>query len=216
MTGLKIGKADTKYSMAFTTAALLFQESVRVAELFVELRDWKAVRDRVITQNLLQTRTANTSKRFYSEIASRLKTLYIDELVLLAEGSSYEQGQLLWIAVCRRYAFIADFAREVLRERYVSLQMTLEPEDFDIFFNQKALWHDELDRIAEATRIKARQTVFKMLKEAGLVTFEHVINPAVLSARMLETVAHRREDVLLFPVSAADLRLASAHLAKDA
>lgn len=185
-----------------------------MAELFVELRDWKGVRDRVITQNLLQARTANTSKRFYSEITSRLKTLCIDELVLLVEGSSHEQRQLLWIAVCRRYVFIADFAREVLRERYISLKMMLQPEDFDIFFNQKALWHDELDRIAETTRVKARQTVFKMLKEAGLITFDYVINPVVLSAPLLE-VAYQRQDVLLFPVSMADLRLASSQLASS-
>lgn len=217
--GLRIGKADAKYSMAFTTGGLLFQESVRVAELFCELRDWAAVRDRVITHNLLQARTANTSRRFYSEITSRLKTLYIDEqideLALLVEGSSYEQSQLLWIAVCRRYAFIADFAREVLRERYISLKMTLQPEDFDIFFNQKAHWHDELDRIADATRMKARQTVFKMLREAGLITFDHVINPTVPSARVLEAIAaHQREDVLFFPVSMADLRLVSSRLAE--
>lgn len=186
-----------------------------VAELYRGLRDWKAVRDRVITQNLLQARTANTSRRFYSEIASRLKTLYIDELTLLVEGSSYEQSQLLWIAVCRRYAFIADFAREVLRDRYISLKMTLQPEDFDIFFNQQAHWHDELDSIAETTRVKARQTVLKMMKEAGLIAFDNAINPTVLSARVLDVVAaHRREDVLLFPVSMADLRLASAHLAE--
>ncbi|MEL7358179.1 MAG: DUF1819 family protein [Cyanobacteria bacterium J06560_6] len=201
--------------MAFTTASLLFQESVMVAELYRGLRDWKAVRDRVITQNLLQARTANTSRRFYSEIASRLKTLYIEELTLLTEGTSHEQSQLLWIAVCRRYAFIADFAREVLRERYLSLKMTLQPEDFDIFFNQQAHWHDELDSIAEATRVKARQTVLKMMKEAGLITFDNTINPTVLSARVLDVVAaHRREDVLLFPVSMADLRLASVHLAE--
>ncbi|MEO1386732.1 MAG: DUF1819 family protein [Cyanobacteria bacterium J06634_6] len=201
--------------MAFTTGSLLFQESVMVAELYRGLRDWKAVRDRVITQNLLQARTANTSRRFYSEIASRLKTLYIDELTLLVEGSSYEQSQLLWIAVCRRYAFIADFAREVLRDRYISLKMTLQPEDFDIFFNQQAHWHDELDSIAETTRVKARQTVLKMMKEAGLIAFDNAINPTVLSARVLDVVAaHRREDVLLFPVSMADLRLASAHLAE--
>lgn len=186
-----------------------------VAELYRGLRDWKAVRDRVITQNLLQARTANTSRRFYSEIASRLKTLYIEELTLLTEGTSHEQSQLLWIAVCRRYAFIADFAREVLRERYLSLKMTLQPEDFDIFFNQQAHWHDELDSIAEATRVKARQTVLKMMKEAGLITFDNTINPTVLSARVLDVVAaHRREDVLLFPVSMADLRLASVHLAE--
>ena len=51
------------------------------------------------------------------------------------------------------------------------------------FFNQKAEWHDELDRIAHATQVKVRQIIFKMMREAGLLTEDHIINPVVLSAQ---------------------------------
>ena len=72
-----------KYSMSFTTAALLHQESVNLAELYLEQGDWNEVRNEVIARNLLQTRTTSSAKRICREICSRLKHLNKDELALL-------------------------------------------------------------------------------------------------------------------------------------
>ncbi|WP_228024832.1 DUF1819 family protein [cf. Phormidesmis sp. LEGE 11477] len=207
--------------MSFTTGSLFHQESITVAELFLKLQDWRAVREAVLADNLLQFKTVNTQKRVYREITSRLKTLCVSEalpmenraLKLLVQGTVQEQKQILWLAVCRRYRFIAEFARDVLRERYLNFQRVIAHEDFDIFFNHKADWHDELDRIANATRVKARQILFKMLKEADFLAFDNVINPTLLSARLIEVIAsQRKDDILFFPVSPVDVRLARSRL----
>jgi hypothetical protein len=92
---------------------------------------------------------------------SRLRTLGPDELEFLVAASHQEQAYLLWLATCRQYRFIADFAVEVLRERYITLKNDLTHEDFDSFFNRKSEWHEELDRIAPATGSKLRQVLFK-------------------------------------------------------
>ena len=136
-----------RYSMSFTTGSLFHRESVELAALFLDQGEWNAVRDKVLSGNLLQARTLNTLKRVCSEIISRLKTLGPREIELLSHGSAQEQGYLLWIAVCRRYKFIADFAIEVIRERYISLKIDLHYEDYDSFFNRKSEWHPELDEI---------------------------------------------------------------------
>lgn len=195
-----------KYSMSFTTGSLFRQESLKIAGLFLDFRDWNAVRKKVLSENLLQTRTLNTLKRVYREISSRLKTLCEEELALIVNGTSQDQSQLLWLAVCRRYAFIYDFAKEVLRERFVSFKAVLKYEDFDAFFNQKAEWHDELDGIAHATHVKARQIIFKMMREAGLLTDSYLINPVLLSAQLLNAIPRQqRQDLLIFPIFQADL-----------
>ena len=46
-----------RYSMSFTTGALLYRESLVIVELYAQLADWKAVRDQVLAGNLLQMRT---------------------------------------------------------------------------------------------------------------------------------------------------------------
>lgn len=199
--------SNDRYSMSFTTGSLFHRESVELAALYLDFGDWNSVRDKVVAENLLQTRTLNTLKRVCREVISRLRTLSLGELQFLVEGSHQEQAYLLWLAVCRRYRFIADFAVEVLRERYITLKNDLAHEDFDAFFNRKSEWHLELDEITPATRGKLRQVLFKMLREADLLTANNMIHAAMLSPRLLELIhqgSHR--DVLRFPVFESDVK----------
>lgn len=192
-------KADS-YSMSFTTGSLFRQESVQVAALFLEYQDWNKVRDRVLSENLLQFRTMNTLKRVCREIFSRLKTLSPDELTLLVHSATQEQGYLLWLAICRRYKFIEDFAIEILRERYLTLKKDLPYEEFDAFFNKKSDWHERLNTIKPATKAKLRQTLFKMLREADLLTGNNIIQAAMLSPKLLRAVQQENKDsILIFP-----------------
>ena len=193
--------------MSFTTGTLFCRETARLAVLFVDLKDWNAVRNTVIAGNLLQARTQNTSKRFCSEIISRLKTLSVQELQLLVNGTSQEQAYLLWLAICRRYTFIGDFAVEIIRERFISLKTDLSNEDFEAFIHKKSEWHSEIDAIQPSTRSKLRQVLFKMLREAELLTVNNTINAALLSPRLVQVIAHhQRQDLLFFPVFESDLQ----------
>lgn len=196
-----------RYSMSFTTGSLLCLESVKLAGLFVELNDWNAVRNKVISENLLQARTQNTLERVCQEVISRLKTLAPLEIEFLIKSSSQEQGYLLWAAVCRRYKFIADFAVEIIRERFISLKADLNHADFDSFFNRKSEWHSELDQITSTTRSKLRQVLFKMLREAELLTADNKINAAMLSPRLVEVILlNNPQELLIFPIFESDLK----------
>lgn len=196
---------STTYSLSFTTGALLHQESLKVATLFQEVKNWNTVRERVLTENLLQARTQNTLKRVYREIASRLKMLSEAELALLVASTPREQSYLLWAAICRRYRFIGDFAQEVVRERFLSLTTTLTHAEFDAFFNRKAEWHEELEQITLTTQKKLRQVLFKMLREANLLTRHDQIIPADLSAQLLQIVEQTEPTSLhFFPTRQAE------------
>ncbi|MBM3423461.1 MAG: DUF1819 family protein [Chlorobi bacterium] len=196
-----------RYSMSFTTGSLFHRESVKLAELYLDHGDWSAVREKVIAENLLQTRTLNTLKRVCREVISRIRTLTQTELAFLVEASHQEQAYLLWIAVCRRYRFIADFAVEVLRERYITLKTDLTYEDFNSFFNRKSEWHLELDVITPATRSKLRQVLFKILRETDLLRANNIINTAMLSPGLLELINQTGcMNMLHFPVFESDMK----------
>jgi len=173
------------YSLSFTTGAALLREAVLVAVLKSDLEDWKDVRAYVLEHNTFQCRTTSTLKKLYGEVSRRLQQLSDDELVLLANGCETEQKQLLWLAICRRYNLIKDFALEVLSHQYNAARYGLGHEDYDAFFNAKAEWHDNLDGASIQTKGKARQVLFKMLRECGLIN-EHdeivrqQIGPALL------------------------------------
>lgn len=193
--------------MSFSTGGLFHRESVKLASLYLDISDWTAVRHKVISENTLQARTLSTLQRVGREVVFRLQNLNSKELGFLITGSYQEQTCLLWIAVCRQYRFIADFAVEVLRERFISLKLDLHHEDFDAFFNRKAEWQSELDRITPTTRTKLRQVLFRMLREADLLSTDSMINAAIFSPRLLEMMYQgNRQEIFYFPVHESDLK----------
>lgn len=188
------------YSMSFTTGALLYREAEQVARLFEKLQNWNEVRRQVIDNNLLQMRSANASQRVFREVASRLKKLDPEILTHFTQVLRHEQQYILWLAICQRYSFISDFAIEVLRERYLR-QEQLIVEDFDRFFDDKAAWHPEVGRVSPATRKKLKWALFKMLKEADLITEDLRITPALLSPRLIDLIKSKASSYMAaFPV----------------
>ena len=132
-----------------------------------------------------------------------------EELALLQAGSSNEQKYLLWLGICRRYRFIAEFASEVVRERYLTLKQDLPAEEFTVFFNTKEEWHPELEKIADSTRNKLRTVLYRMLREADIIDGNNLILPAMLTEELIRTIAkHDANDLTVFPVSDSDLQRA--------
>lgn len=189
-----------RYALSFTTGALLLREGALLAPLYLERRDWDQVRDQVVRSNLLQARTHSTGVRLVRETVKRLSVLTGNEIELMVAAVGSERAQLMWVAACRRYELIGEFAEEVLRERFLLLAPTLSYEDFDSFVRTKALWHEELSTIKESTLQKLRSNVFKMLQEAGLLSKAGHIIPAVISERVVDQLNIRTpNDLRFFP-----------------
>lgn len=195
------------YRLSFTTGGLFLREASTVVERYLSIRDWRAARDQVRQKNLLQVRTAAAATRISKEVTARLELLDDAELEALHEGVLREQANLLWVAACRRYTFIREFATEVVREHHLSLRRELSFNDYDNFYNSKALWHPELDELAPSTQKKLRQNLFRMLREADLISEQHVIQTALLSPHLVELLARRgAEDLMVFPVSDSEIQ----------
>lgn len=193
--------------MSFTTGSLLHQESVQLARIYLPIQNWDAVRDKVISDNTLQARTLNTLKRVSREIISRLKQLSLNEIQLIANGSHQEQRIILWISICKRYAFIADFAEEVLCDRYQTVQRKLLSNQFDSFLNRKVEWHPEIEAIQPSTRNKLRQVLFKMMRDTGILSDDHLIQPPLLSPKLIELYSPKGSDGFQYlPLEDTDLR----------
>lgn len=192
----------SEYSFGFTTGAAFLQESLIIARLFHESKDWAQVRDNVLTQNQLQARTESTLKKIYGEISRRLKHLSVDELELLVSGSDREQMQIIWLAICRQYRFISDFASEVISEHCHRGRYQLLLDDYDAFFNAKAEWHKNLDSISNLTKGKARQIVFKMCRECGIINDQDEIVVQSLSRQLVDLIRKNDSTALkIFPGS---------------
>lgn len=196
-----------RYRLSFTTGGLFLQEAPMVASLYLQLGDWSATRNQLRDQNLLQVRTAAAATRISKEVTARLQELSAEEVSALPDLSLRDQANLLWVAVCRRYPFIREFASEVLREHYLVLRRRLAHTDFDSFLNAKALWHAELDDIARSTHLKLRQNLFRMLREADFLSDQYEIHPAQLSPHLAQILARQgMQAFLVFPATDNDVQ----------
>lgn len=177
-----------KYKLSLTAAALSVSESVIIAEVYCKCRDWNQTKQIVNENNLLQSRTRSRTVRTARELIQRLELLTDSQLELLVDGNLAEQKYLLWLAVCKTYEFIKEFANEVLHEKFLSRSLKITDLDYDSFFNRKAGWNDDLEKIAASTSQKIRRVTFLMMREAGLITDDNTILRAMLSSRLVEAL----------------------------
>lgn len=197
MTGLD----QKKYQMSFGVGGLLLNESLAVAGLHVDGEPWENTMLHAMDQGATSLPKAASNRRTLREIANRLQTLSVEERrFLLDEADRTDQQALLWLTACRAYRFVREFALEVIRERHLSYQVDLPLESFDILLNAKAEWDEGLANLSSSTRKKLRQVLFRIMREAGIITSEHRIQSAILSPRlktMLED--HNPAELALFP-----------------
>lgn len=192
----------SRYALSFTSGALLMREALIAARIYLREHDWAKVRQLIEEDNLLQARTVSTGHRRAREVAQRLAVPTDTELEMLVDSTTSERGHLLWAAACRRYDLIAEFAEEVVRERFQLLTPNLDHDHFDSFIRTKALWHEEVAELKDSTLRKLRANVFRMLVEAGLLTDDGRILAAVLSNRVADALAARTpSDIRFFPTA---------------
>ena len=189
------------YKMSFSTGGLFVNESVEVAKLHNANETWKQTITRALDEGAATLPKAASQRRTLREIVNRISTLNSDELAFLVDGADrQEQQSLLWLATCRAYRFVREFAIEVLRERYLSYQLDLALENFDIFFEAKAEWDEGLSAISRSTQLKLRQIMFRIMREAGVISEDNRIQTAYLSPRLKRMIEeHNADELTVFP-----------------
>lgn len=179
------GVRQVQYKMSFGLGGLFVNESLIVARLHVEGEPWEQTIRRALDEGATSLPKIASNRRTLREISNRLRQLNAEERrFMLHEADRTDQQALLWLAACRAYRFVGEFAVEVIRERYLSYQFDLPLETFDILFDAKAEWNDELAKLSVSTRKKLRQVLFRIMREAEILSGDDRIQTAILSPRL--------------------------------
>jgi hypothetical protein len=187
------------YLMSFVTGGLYINESVAVARLRLQGNSWDATAAKARETKAFPVRKESSARRSIREIINRLRELSDDELSLLLEGDRPEQAALLWLAACRAYRFVGEFAVEVLNERFLSLRLHVTYGDFDSFLSAKAEWSPKLASLTNSTRAKLRAVLFRLMREAGVLSQDGELLEVMLSARLRARIAGNPEELRFFP-----------------
>lgn len=187
--------------MSFTTTGLLRKETIVVATLFLELQDWSNIRQRVMDENCLQMKALNSRRRIFTEIKARLECLNPAEIRIVCSDCQQDIDIVLWLALCRRYHFIGDFAKEVIREKYLSMQRHIDIADYAIFLERKSEFHPEIQKLTDSTRDRLRQMLFHFMRHCNLINRENNIQTMFISSAIEELFKNGSSaEIAYFPI----------------
>ena len=189
------------YKMSFAVGGLLLNESIEVARMHAPSEAWDATLRRALEGGVTSLPKAASRRRTLREIVNRISSLSDEELGYLVQvADRQDQQALLWLATCRAYRFVREFATEVIHERFLSFQLDLPLESFDVLFAAKAEWGEGLAGISPTTRAKLRQVLFRMMREANVISDDNKILSAYVSPRLKAIVAEKNpRDLVVFP-----------------
>ncbi len=186
-----------KYKLSFTAASLKLSESIKIAEAVLELgiTNLNDVRLKGIVFSSVKVDTANKEFR---EIRDRLKTLTSAQRDILVHGDLVSQKQIAFLAVCKHYAFIRDFVSEILRDKTLVFDYKIKESDFKVFIDSKLELHPELETFTERTLQVARQVMFLMMAQAGIINNvkEKIIQPQLLRPSVIRAIVEDDPNLL--------------------
>ena len=187
-----------KYRLSFGTGNAYINENNLILKKYLENKDWRETEKYSIENNILQTNTLSSSKRIFREISLRLKSLTLQEQEFFIKTNYLDQSILIWIALCRTYKFIGDFASIIISEKFNSYQSKLDYNDFDHFYEQQKVLHEELNLLKDSTRKKLRQVIFRIMKDLNIVSISNEITPLLPSIELKKISKLTRKDLKLF------------------
>jgi len=198
---LSMTGAGQPYRMSFGVGGLMINESVEMARQRIAGLSWDEVMTHGIAQGTTSLPKAASRRRMIREIINRLSNLLDEELTFLVnEADRDECAALLWVATCRAYRLVREFAVEVVCDRYLSYERDLPLGTFDRLLASKADWNKALANLNTSTARKLRQILFRMMREAGIITEDNCILATYLSPRVVTIItSSSRSDLAVFP-----------------
>jgi hypothetical protein len=160
---------EMRYKADLTAGALKLPESRLIADLLLRHVDAQGWRDAILTQNILQARSASTATRLTHLIRGRLQLMTADLWRLVRDGTGSVASHAVLAAAIKHSRLLGDFLDLVIREQYRLFQPALS----------HTLWQDYLDDCRgrdadmpewhESTPRRLRSSVFQTLAQAGFV-----------------------------------------------
>lgn len=197
---MKRTATDLPYLMSFATGGLYVNESVIISGLHRPGENWRVTSAAALQSGAFPVRKESSARRSIREITNRLRCLSPDEMEILLIGGRSEQTALLWLAACRAYRFIGEFTAQVVNERYLSFRTEISYDDFDGFYTAKAEWSPKLSGLSVLSRAKLRAVMFRMMREAEIISPTNQILGALLPPSIREMISqHNPEELRFFP-----------------
>jgi hypothetical protein len=194
--------------LSFTVASLRLNETIKIAQFEIEhgLNNYKEIKDADVVFGGIKS--LSFEKTFY-QIRKRIETLTHDQKNILIYGDYMSQKQIAFLAFCKCYQLVKDFTIEVVREKILMFNYQINESDFRLFILSKQQQFPKLENYSENTLNKARQVMFLVLEQAGIINNvrDKIIQPQLIHTSVIKSVFDDDRSLLkIFLLSDSDIK----------
>jgi len=158
-----------RYRADITAGSLKVPESRIIADLLLKGVNAKAWEEKILKDNILQTRTAATAVRLSRLIRKRLELMKPELWRLVWEGTGLIAVHAVLAAALKHSPLLGDFLDLVVREQYRLFSTALSNKLWEEYLNDCRGREPEMPVWNESTRNRLRSSVFQILAQAGYI-----------------------------------------------
>jgi Putative inner membrane protein (DUF1819) len=158
------------YSASLTKGSLQVGDSRIIADLLLKSCTPEEWRKAILEDNVLQKRSPSAAHTSAEMIAKRLRTMQPALWEFVRDGSSTLATQACLAAAVKQNPLIGDFLDIVVREEHRVFHKHLQSSHWSDFVQNNLSQDDNAASWTPTVLVKLRQTLFRVLAEAGYVS----------------------------------------------
>ena len=162
-----------KYSAGLMSKSFWFFETKKVAECILDGLSKQEIMDLALNENIFQVSSERRAKRMTGELYRRLKDMPKEVLEAFLKTDINSARVFVLMTILKTDIFFFDFMHEVFREHVIKRDYMLKSRDFDLFFEDKKLESEIVEKWTDGTVKRLKSTMKLMLSEARVYDAEN-------------------------------------------
>lgn len=157
-----------KYSAGLISKSYWYLESKKTAKYMLDGLNRKQIVELAINENIYQVESEYRSKNVANAIYSRLNSLPEVILESVVNSDIATSKILVLISIIKTDRLFFEFMHEVFRNKILLGDSSLTDKDLNIFFDEKKIQSEIIDKWVHTTIRSLKSGYIKMLTDSGL------------------------------------------------
>jgi len=158
-----------EYSAGMVKLSFWFSEFRKVIKLINSGKSLEEIKNRNLKENLFSAPTQARAIQIFNTVSTRVKSVDQSLYKLFAESDISTQKLIALIAIMQSDSLFFDFVYEVYREKLIIGVDELNDSDIGVFFKDKQLQSEKVDKWQDYTLKRLGNCYKTMLMEAGVL-----------------------------------------------
>lgn len=160
------------YSSKLTAEPFLYTDTKIIGQYLLDGEDVQKLKKRNIEENLIKHKKIGSVKRVNAPIFRRLDVMNKEMLEEFVCADIETSKYILLYAIMKTDRLVRDFIMEVYKDKLYMKKIYIERFDIDNWYEEKCILSSTLREKTEATSVKLKQVIMKIMQDSGLVIKE--------------------------------------------